>query len=170
MPSFFEFIGQSVLAVGGYIVVVLLIATTVTWLRAKFGPKDDPVFHCTVYLNHKAGSCAHVDGPLCDFATCSTRLKKSFPESFGDAIEEQCKMLPAQYGQQHRQTVPPGFTLVQENPDMAVDFRFGPGQHWLYKRTPQKDGWLPIRQLEPWEVMQAEDQRDDGIILQGKPA
>lgn len=30
---------------------------------------DDPVWHCEVYRTKQ--SCAHVDGPLCDFPKCS---------------------------------------------------------------------------------------------------
>lgn len=44
------------------------------WLKELFiKPLDksmDPVQSCELYLDKKAGSCAHVDGPLCDFPTC----------------------------------------------------------------------------------------------------
>lgn len=33
--------------------------------------KDDPVFNCDLYKDKSFGSCSHVDGPLCDFPTCS---------------------------------------------------------------------------------------------------
>lgn len=35
----------------------------------EFSP--DPVKECPVYLDKENGSCAHVDGFLCDFPDCS---------------------------------------------------------------------------------------------------
>jgi hypothetical protein len=35
--------------------------------------KDDPVKHCVVY---KRFGCFHVDGMICDFKTCDTRLNQ----------------------------------------------------------------------------------------------
>ena len=41
--------------------------------RAKrLGISPDPVRHCALYKDQKAGSCAHVDGFLCDMESCSS--------------------------------------------------------------------------------------------------
>jgi len=41
------------------------------WLKRIFDRSDDPVYSCDLYRDKEAGSCAHVDGPLCDFPKCS---------------------------------------------------------------------------------------------------
>ena len=41
------------------------------WLKQIFDRSDDPVYSCDLYRDKHAGSCAHVDGPLCDFPKCS---------------------------------------------------------------------------------------------------
>ena len=57
-----------------------------------------------------------------------------------------------------------GMVLVQKNPDMAVDLSDGPFNGWLFWRHP--DGqFVSKRKLEPWEIMQVEDQRDEGIVI-----
>lgn len=43
----------------------------IAWLKALFDRSSDPVHSCDLYRDRAAGSCAHVDGPLCDFPTCS---------------------------------------------------------------------------------------------------
>ena len=59
-----------------------------------------------------------------------------------------------------------GLTLVQRNPDKAVDLTGGDWNGWLFFRHP--DGqFVSESKLEPWEVMQAEDQRDYGIVIDG---
>ena len=56
--------------------------------------------------------------------------------------------------------------LVQRNPDKAVDLSGGRFHGWLFYRHP--DGqFVTERKLEPWEIMQAEDQRDDRVIIDG---
>lgn len=40
------------------------------WLRL-LDDQTDPAKHCDLYRDKEAGSCAHVDGPLCDFPGCS---------------------------------------------------------------------------------------------------
>ena len=61
------------------------------------------------------------------------------------------------------QTLPNGFVLLQVNPDYA----WSTENNWLYYKHP--DGqWVTYRKLEPWEVMQAEDQRLYGIVQDGK--
>ena len=55
-----------------------------------------------------------------------------------------------------------GLVLLQQNPDCA----WNPENNWLYIRG--ADGqWVTQRKLESWEVMQAEDQRDYGVVQQG---
>jgi len=60
-----------------------------------------------------------------------------------------------------------GLTLVNRNPDKAVDLRADSKfSGWLFFRHP--DGhWVTERKLESWEIMQAEDQRDEGIVVEG---
>lgn len=43
----------------------------IAWLKSILTVRKDPVKRCALYLDKKAGSCAHVDGPLCDFPTCA---------------------------------------------------------------------------------------------------
>lgn len=38
-----------------------------------YDDSSDPVRHCEVYKDRANGSCAHVDGMLCDFPHCSIR-------------------------------------------------------------------------------------------------
>jgi hypothetical protein len=45
--------------------------TMFAWLKRMFDRSNDPVYSCGLYLDKKAGSCTHVDGPLCDFPACS---------------------------------------------------------------------------------------------------
>ena len=44
------------------------------WLTKIFDMDDDPVYNCELYLDKDAGSCSHVDGPLCDFPYCTLRV------------------------------------------------------------------------------------------------
>lgn len=41
------------------------------WLKNLLDDPNDPVKHCDLYRDKAAGSCAHVDGPLCDLPCCS---------------------------------------------------------------------------------------------------
>ena len=43
----------------------------IRWLKDLLNDPNDPVKHCDLYRDKVAGSCAHVDGPLCDFPGCS---------------------------------------------------------------------------------------------------
>lgn len=62
-----------------------------------------------------------------------------------------------------------GLTLVQQNPDCAVDFTGGRTHGWLFVRGP--DGqWVAHHKLTSAEYMQAEDMRDYGIIQDGSEA
>ncbi len=131
------------------LIVLMLFFPTMCgthWLCVRFSAKNDPVYRCKVYLDKEGGSCAHVDGPLCNFDTCSTRL----------AIEDPSG----------RNILSNGLILLQESPPRAVRLGSGPDWGWLHAQT--KFDWKPIRMLEPWEIMQAEDQRDRGIILSGR--
>lgn len=59
-----------------------------------------------------------------------------------------------------------GLILLQENPNCAVDLSGGEDHGWLYYQVPGEE-WVKHRKLLDWEIMQAEDQRDEGIILHG---
>jgi hypothetical protein len=59
-----------------------------------------------------------------------------------------------------------GLILLQENPNCAVDLSGGEMHGWLYYQAPGED-WVKQRKLLDWEIMQAEDQRDESIVLQG---
>jgi hypothetical protein len=62
--------------------------------------------------------------------------------------------------------LPNGLVLLQQNPDCAVDLNGGRYHGWLFIKGP--DGqWVTQRKLADWEIMQAEDQRDEGIVLHG---
>lgn len=57
-----------------------------------------------------------------------------------------------------------GYIIVQRNPTFVVDLNYDSDtKNWLLKEI--NNQFLPIRRLESWEIMQAEDQRDYGIIL-----
>lgn len=43
----------------------------IAWFKRVFNRSADPVYSCELYRDREAGSCAHVDGPLCDFPECS---------------------------------------------------------------------------------------------------
>ena len=65
-----------------------------------------------------------------------------------------------------REDLDGGLTLIQKKPDKAVDLTGGEWHGWLFYRHP--DGqFVSERKLEPWEIMQCEDQRDEGIVLDG---
>ncbi len=44
--------------------------TMFAWLKRLFDRSTDPVYSCDLYRDKSAGSCAHVNGPLCDFPEC----------------------------------------------------------------------------------------------------
>jgi hypothetical protein len=60
-----------------------------------------------------------------------------------------------------------GLILVQKNPDYAVQLDERHGFYgWLFYRHP--DGqFVSKRKLEPWEITQAEDQRDSNEVIDG---
>ena len=61
--------------------------------------------------------------------------------------------------------LPNGLTLLQRNPDFAVNLKGGEWHGWLYHRGANEQ-WVSQRKLAAWEIMQAEDQREDGHVIQ----
>lgn len=45
--------------------------TMFKWIKNLFDRSNDPVYSCDLYKDKEAGSCVHVDGPMCDFPECS---------------------------------------------------------------------------------------------------
>ena len=72
------------------------------WLKRIFDRSDDPVYSCDLYRDKSAGSCAHVDGPLCDFPECSMlaeyRRHKEGMTIAGDGAAELGKLMREQHG------------------------------------------------------------------------
>jgi hypothetical protein len=66
-----------------------------------------------------------------------------------------------------RTLLPNGLTLLQQNPDCAVQLDVGAKDYgWLYVRGP--DGqWVTHRKLSADELETAYDQEADGFIRQG---
>lgn len=57
----------------------------IRWLKNLLDDSTDPVKHCDLYKDKAAGSCAHVDGPLCDFPGCS--MLKEYREQAPSGVE-----------------------------------------------------------------------------------
>lgn len=78
------------------------------WLKRIFDRSADPVHSCDLYRDKEAGSCVHVDGPLCDFPECSMladyRQQKEGMTVAGDGAAELGKLMREQHGK--RGTVP----------------------------------------------------------------
>ena len=72
------------------------------WLKRLFDRSDDPVYSCDLYRDKAAGSCAHVDGPLCDFPKCSMladyRSEKEGMTIAGSGASELGKLMREQHG------------------------------------------------------------------------
>lgn len=67
-----------------------------------------------------------------------------------------------------RQQLPNGLTLLQVNPDCAVDLRPDSATHqWLFVKHFRGAEWTTLRRLEGAEFDQAWDQAVDGCVLQG---
>ena len=60
--------------------------------------------------------------------------------------------------------LPNGMILLQKNPDFAVDLTGGKQHGWLFCRGSENQ-WVTCHKLANWEIMQAEDQRDAGIVI-----
>lgn len=73
--------------------------------------------------------------------------------------------LPVPASVEHDNILDNGLVLLQYNPPYAVELRGGKNYGWLFKRD--CGNWVPVRQLETWEIMQAEDQRDEAIVQHG---
>lgn len=64
-------------------------------------------------------------------------------------------------------TLENGLTLLQTNPHFAADLTEGKYHGWLF--TKNHDGkWITARKLSKFEINQAEDQRDSGIVIQSQ--
>ena len=61
--------------------------------------------------------------------------------------------------------LPNGMVLLQTNPDYAADLQGGKWHGWLFYKHPNGQ-WVSERKLSSWEVLQAEDQRDQNIVIQ----
>jgi hypothetical protein len=71
----------------------------------------------------------------------------------------------SEYYFEPRNILPNGLTLLQINPDCAVDLRVqSPGYGWLYHKG-EPDQWISVRRLEPLELRQAREQAEDSQVL-----
>ena len=72
------------------------------WLKRLLDRSADPVHSCDLYRDKSAGSCAHVDGPLCDFPECSMlddyRQQKEGMTIAGGGAAELGKLMREQHG------------------------------------------------------------------------
>lgn len=70
------------------------------WLKRLFDRSTDPVYGCNLYRDKEAGSCAHVDGPLCDYPECSMlrdyRQQKEGMTIAGDGAAQLGKLMREQ--------------------------------------------------------------------------
>ena len=65
--------------------------------------------------------------------------------------------------------LPDDFVLLQVNPDIAANLwgKDERSRHWLYARDGEHRPWTPFRKMDRWDVRQAEDQYDEGIVING---
>ncbi len=60
-----------------------------------------------------------------------------------------------------------GLVLVQHSPDRAVQFDGNsPFYGWLFWHHPDGN-WVSMSKLSPFDMTQAEDQRDSDIVIDG---
>ena len=72
----------------------------------------------------------------------------------------------SEYYFEARNVMPNGLTLLQINPDYAVDLRKGSQFYgWLFHRGPEPDQWVSERHLDPLELRQASEQAEDSRVL-----
>lgn len=72
----------------------------------------------------------------------------------------------SEYYFEPRNVLPNGLTLLQINPDCAVDLRVqSRGYGWLYHKGEEPDQWISVRRLEPLELRQAREQAEDMRVL-----
>lgn len=76
------------------------------WLHNLLNDPTDPVKHCDLYKDKAAGSCAHVDGPLCDFPGCS--MLRNYREGTTIAPTYYVRHPDDSYSVADPQPVPPG--------------------------------------------------------------
>lgn len=70
------------------------------------------------------------------------------------------------YEKKARTILPNGLTLLQTNPDCAVDLISGSRYYgWLYVRGPEENQWVTQRKLTSAELDEAYDQAADFVIL-----
>ena len=65
--------------------------------------------------------------------------------------------------------LPDDFVLLQVNPDIAANLwgKDERSRHWLYARSGENHLWKPFRKMDRWDIRQAEDQYDEGIVING---
>lgn len=72
------------------------------WLKRIFNRSTDPVYSCDLYRDKNAGSCAHVDGPMCDFPNClmldNYRHEREGMTIAGNGASELGKLMREQHG------------------------------------------------------------------------
>lgn len=70
------------------------------WLKGLLDGSADPARSCAQYLDKEDGSCAHVDGPLCDFPKCSMlqeyKQRKEGMTVAGNGVSELGKLMREQ--------------------------------------------------------------------------
>lgn len=63
--------------------------------------------------------------------------------------------------------LPDDFILLQVHPDIAANLwgKDEASRHWLYSRAGAEHPWIPFRKMDRLDVRQAEDQYDEGIVI-----
>lgn len=63
--------------------------------------------------------------------------------------------------------LPDDFILLQIKPDIAANLwgQDEASRHWLYCRSGDENPWIPFRKMNSLDVRQAEDQYDEGIVI-----
>lgn len=63
--------------------------------------------------------------------------------------------------------LPDDFILLQVSPDIAANLwgQDEASRHWLYCRGGEQHPWTPFRKMDSLDVRQAEDQYDEGIVI-----
>lgn len=72
----------------------------------------------------------------------------------------------SQYVNELRNVLPNGLTLVQINPQRAVNLQKESTTYgWLFYPGPEIDQWVTLRKLSPAEIEEANDQAADMAVL-----
>lgn len=63
--------------------------------------------------------------------------------------------------------LPDDFVLLQVHPDIAANLwgQDEASRHWLYCRGGEGHPWTPFRKMDRFDIRQAEDQYDEGIVI-----